>query len=190
VKWLHPNVPLLSVAQALMMSCNSLMVATAALVGNNLATDKALATLPLAMQFIAVMVTSIPAAMLMQRIGRKAAFLLACGFGVGGGVLASTAILHHNFWQFVSGTFLVGVFNGFGNYFRFTAADSVELAQEQGGVLHHAWRRGGSHCRTNPGEIFARVDRWRRIRWQLHGGDCALSSQFLCAQFPEDCRQA
>ena len=136
MKWLHPNVPLLSVAQALMMSCNSLMVATAALVGNNLATDKALATLPLAMQFIAVMVTSIPAAMLMQRIGRKAAFLLACGFGVGGGVLASTAILHHNFWQFVSGTFLVGVFNGFGNYFRFTAADSVELAYKSKAVSY------------------------------------------------------
>lgn len=125
---LHPNVPLLTVAQALMMSSNSLMVATAALVGNNLATDKSLATLPLAVQFIAVMCTSIPAAMLMQKIGRKAAFLLACGFGLGGGILTSTAILQANFWLFVAGVFLVGVFNGFGNYFRFTAADSVELA--------------------------------------------------------------
>lgn len=136
MKWLHPNVPLLSMAQALMMSCNSLIVASAALVGNALAADKALATLPLAVQFIAVMLTSLPAAWLMQRIGRKRAFLLACGFGVGGGVLTSTAILQHHFWLFVAGTFLVGMFNGFGNYFRFTAADSVELPYKSKAVSY------------------------------------------------------
>ena len=49
-----------------MMSNNSLLVATAALVGFNLAEDKSFATLPLAVQFIAVMCTSIPAAMVME----------------------------------------------------------------------------------------------------------------------------
>lgn len=127
MKYLHPNVPILTIAQALMMSSNSLIIATSALVGYNLAVDKSLATLPLAIQFIAVMCTSIPAAMLMQRIGRKAAFLVACFFGIGGAVLASTAILNNQFWMFAAGTTLIGVFNGFGNYFRFTAADSVEL---------------------------------------------------------------
>ena len=136
MRFLHPNVPLLAIGQALMMSSNSLMVATAALVGYNLAVDKSLATLPLAMQFIAVMCTSIPAAMLMEKIGRKAAFLFACGFGVGGGVLASTAILNHQFWLFVAGTTLVGIFNGFGNYFRFTAADSVEPAYKSKAVSY------------------------------------------------------
>jgi len=119
-----------------MMSCNSLMVATAALVGNNLATDKSLATLPLAAQFIAVMCTSIPAAMVMQRIGRKKAFLIACFFGVGGGILTSTAILAGNFWQFVGGVVCFGIFNGFGNYFRFTAADSVEPAYKSKAVSY------------------------------------------------------
>jgi len=133
---LHRNVPLLAVAQALMMSCNSLMVATAALVGYSLAQDKSLATLPLASQFIAVMCTSIPAAMVMQRIGRKKAFLVACFFGAGGGLLTSTAILNHNFWLFVMGVALVGVFNGFGNYFRFTAADSVELPYKSRAVSY------------------------------------------------------
>lgn len=119
-----------------MMSSNSLIVATAALVGYSLAPDKALATLPLAMQFIAVMCTSIPAAVVMGKIGRKAAFLLACGFGAGGGLLASTAIVNQQFWLFVAGTTLVGVFNGFGNYFRFTAADSVELAYKSKAVSY------------------------------------------------------
>jgi len=136
LKSLHPNVPILTMAQALMMSSNSLIVATAALVGYNLAIDKSLATLPLAVQFIAVMCTSIPAAMVMQKFGRKAAFLLACGFGVGGGILASTAILNNNFWGFVAGTTCVGIFNGFGNYYRFTAADSVPIAYKSKAVSY------------------------------------------------------
>ena len=124
---LHPNVPILTVAQALMMSSNSLIVATAALVGYNLAEDKSLATLPLAVQFIAVMCTSIPAAMLMEKIGRKPAFLVACLFGIGGGALTSFGIMQSEFWIFVAGTTLIGIFNGFGNYYRFTAADSVAV---------------------------------------------------------------
>lgn len=121
------NVPLLAVCQALMMSAASLIIATAALVGVSLAEDKSLATLPLAAQFIAIMLTSIPAAMLMQRIGRKSAFMFATLFGVTGGVLTTTAIMQGEFWLFVVGTACVGVFNGFGNYYRFAAADAVEI---------------------------------------------------------------
>ena len=121
------TVPLLAICQALMMSAASLIIATAALVGASLAEDKSLATLPLAAQFIAIMLTSIPAAMLMQRIGRKPAFMFATLFGVCGGVLTTTAIIQGEFWLFVAGTACVGVFNGFGNYFRFAAADAVEL---------------------------------------------------------------
>lgn len=120
------NVPLLAISQALMMSSMSLIITTVALVGMMLATDKSLATLPLAVLFFAVMSTSIPAAMLMKRIGRKAAFMFATLFGISGGSLATFAIIENNFWLFVISTGLVGIFNGFGHYFRFTAADAVE----------------------------------------------------------------
>ena len=105
-----------------------MIVATAALVGFALATDKSLSTLPLAAQFIATMLTSIPAAMLMQRLGRKASFMLATLFGVAGGFLGCLAILNHRFWLFVLATTLIGVFQGFSNYIRYTAAESVEIA--------------------------------------------------------------
>ena len=54
-----------------MMSGSSMIIATTPLVGFALAADKSLSTLPLAAQFIAMMLTTIPAALLLQKIGRK-----------------------------------------------------------------------------------------------------------------------
>ena len=106
-----------------MMSSNSLIIATAALVGLKIAPDKSLATLPQALVMVAVMLTTVPAALLMQRIGRKRGFMIATLFGATGSVLATAAIIKAEFWLFALAVALVGVFNGFGNYYRFTAAD-------------------------------------------------------------------
>ena len=73
----HKNVWLLALAQALMMSVNTLLITASAIIGYDLAANKSLATLPLAVQFCATMLTSIPASMLMGRFGRRAGFLVA-----------------------------------------------------------------------------------------------------------------
>jgi MFS family permease len=119
------NVPLLATCQALMMSATSLIITTAALVGFALAENKSWATLPLAAQFIATMCTTIPAALLMERIGRRQGFMLASLFGASGAVFATLAILKGKFSLFIFGTVQIGIFNGFGNYYRFAAADGV-----------------------------------------------------------------
>lgn len=126
MRGLNRNVPLLALAAALTISVGTLIAATAALVGNNLATDKSLATLPVAMMFVATMCTSIPAGMLMQRIGRKAAFLWSSLAGIAGAALAAFAIVQHVFWLFVLGTIFIGVYTGFSNFYRFAAADTVD----------------------------------------------------------------
>lgn len=117
------NVLLLAASQAMLMTGGSLLIATSALVGYRLSPDKALATLPLAMQMLASMLTSIPASLLMQRVGRRAGFLLGSGIGIAGAGLATVAIVTGNFMLFVLGAALSGVFAGFGNYYRFAAAD-------------------------------------------------------------------
>lgn len=127
---INRNVRLLSVAQALMMSATSLIITSSALVGAALAPTKALATLPLALQFIAIMLTSIPAAMLLKRLGRRQGFRLSTILGLSGGALATTAIITQSFWLFALGTMLVGSFNAFANYYRFTAADSVDTSNK------------------------------------------------------------
>ena len=57
------NVILLALCQAFFMTSTSAIITVAALVGHGLAEDKALATLPLAMQFASMMVVTIPASL-------------------------------------------------------------------------------------------------------------------------------
>ena len=125
MKKLFGNVTVLALCQALMMSAMSLITATSALVGYELASDKSYATLPFAAVLTATMMTSIPAARLMQRIGRKASFILASVIGLLGAGGSTLGIIQHDFWIFLSASVLIGVFNGFGTYYRFTAADAV-----------------------------------------------------------------
>ena len=125
---LSRNVPLLAFCQAMAMSGASLTVATAALVGFQLAEDKSLSSFPLAMQYIAIMLSSVPAAMLMNRIGRKPAFIFSTLFAFSGAAIAALSIIQQSFMGFVVGVALIGVFNSFANYYRFAAADVVPVS--------------------------------------------------------------
>ena len=117
------NVLLLAASQAMFMTGGSLLIATSALVGYRLSPDKALATLPLALQMMAGMLTSIPASLLMQRIGRRAGFLLGSSIGIAAACLAAYAIVNANFVLFAVSAAMSGMFAGFANYYRFAAAD-------------------------------------------------------------------
>ena len=117
------NVFLLSISQALMVTCTSLMLTASALVGRALADNKALSTLPFAMLFLSQMLSTIPASFYMGRVGRRLGFMTSALFGLTGAVVTTVAIFQGNFVLFCSGTILIGVFNGFGQYYRFAAAE-------------------------------------------------------------------
>ena len=117
------NVWLLSFCQALMNTGNVLLVATSSLVGYHLAADKSLATLPLGLQFLGTMLTTIPASMLMKHVGRRPGFMVGTLLGLSGTALATWGILHDAFAPFCAGAALFGAFNGFGTYYRVAAAD-------------------------------------------------------------------
>jgi len=115
----------LALAQALMMTVNTLLLTSSAIIAQQIATNKALATLPLALQFSATMFTTIPASMMMQKWGRKVGFLFASVLGIAGGAMFITAINAQSFALFCVSSILVGIFTGFGNFMRFTAAELV-----------------------------------------------------------------
>lgn len=130
------NIPILALCQALFMSGTSLMVATTALVGYALADDKAYASLPFTLQLLATMFTSIPAAMLMARIGRKKTFLFGSVLAMFGAAICAFAVVENSFFLFILGSVLIGVFSGFANYYRFTAADSVDTAHKSRAISY------------------------------------------------------
>ncbi len=110
------------------MTSNMLVMTSSALVGYSIATDKSLATLPLALQFLATMAATIPASMLMKRVGRKLGFLLGAGIWAAGAGLSIHAIFAADFVLFCVGAALIGAFNAFALYYRFAAADVASEA--------------------------------------------------------------
>lgn len=117
------NVLLLAASQAMMMTGGALLIATSALVGFRLSPDKSLATLPLAVQMLAGMLTTVPASLIMKAVGRQRGFLMGCSIGMAGAALAAYAIVAGSFTLFAVAAALSGIFIGFGNYYRFAAAD-------------------------------------------------------------------
>jgi MFS family permease len=119
------NVLILASTQALFQTVSVMVITLSGIVGWMLATDKSLATLPIAMMMVAAAVTMIPASLLMQRYGRKAGFLLGASLGGVGGLLAAVAIWLDNFALFVAANMLVGSYQAFAQYYRFAAADAA-----------------------------------------------------------------
>ena len=119
------NVLLLAACQALMMSGTSLNMTISALVGHAMADDKSLSTLPLALQFLATMLATIPASMLMKRIGRRDGFTVGVLIGLVGAATSAWGVFANDFWLFAAGGVPLGVFNGFAQFYRFAAADTA-----------------------------------------------------------------
>ena len=122
------TVLLLALCQALAMTGQSILGTTAAIVGNILAADKALSTLPVAVQMTGTMLATVPAALLMARIGRRGGFWTGAAIGVAGASVAAAAIFAQSFVLFCVGTFLIGANTGFVQQYRFAASEAADDA--------------------------------------------------------------
>ena len=114
---------LLAASQALMLSGVVLSMTLAAILGAALAPDKGLATLPIAAMVVGTAITSLPAALLMRHIGRRAGFVVGAGVGLAGSAAAAAGLWWGSFSLFVLGHLLIGAYQGFGSYYRFAAAE-------------------------------------------------------------------
>lgn len=131
----HPAaVAVLVVCQALAMTCSALVITTTALVGRMLAPDPELATLPLAVQFLALMGTTRTAAWAMGRWGRRPGFSTGAAAGIVGGTLASLAVVFQAFALFTLGAALIGAFLAHAMHYRFAAADTVPPGRQSAAI--------------------------------------------------------
>ncbi len=124
----HRAVFVLALAQATAMICNSIMIVTSGLTGQMLAEHKGYATLPLAFQFIATMLTTFPASFLMKRVGRKLGFMTGALIGIAGGLVMAAATLVGSYWLFAFGNTIFGVSAAFTLFYRFAAAEAADDA--------------------------------------------------------------
>ena len=117
------NVAVLATCQMLFGTARSLVVSTAPLISYAMATEKALATLPHALVIVGTALLTLPAALLMRRIGRRNGFAIGGLVGAVGGVVCVYAVLGGYFWWFSLGTLLFGASAGFAQHYRFAVTD-------------------------------------------------------------------
>ncbi|SEM50633.1 MFS transporter [Halomonas caseinilytica] len=123
------TVSLLSLCQALLVSGNILLIAVSPLIGAQLAPAPAWSTAPVATQWLGLMCATIPASLIMARLGRRRGFVLGNLMGITGAALAVLALHAQRFDLFLVATWLIGIGIGFGQLYRFAA---VEAAPEGG----------------------------------------------------------
>ncbi|MES2710316.1 MAG: MFS transporter [Pseudomonadota bacterium] len=114
---------LLFCCQALMNSTMVGQVAMGALIGHSLAEDKALATLPMAVQMTAVMVASIPASMLFARLGRRFGFMVGACCSILGSLVFAAGVWKGDFLLYCLGAIPAGLGFGIAQHYRFAAAE-------------------------------------------------------------------
>jgi predicted MFS family arabinose efflux permease len=100
-------------------------IAMAPLIGHTLAENKALATLPLAIQMTAVMAASIPAAIIFSRLGRRAGFAVGAVCSLLGSLTLALGVWRADFLIYNLGAVFAGAGFGIAQHYRFAAAEAA-----------------------------------------------------------------
>jgi MFS family permease len=117
------NVALLAACQALLFTNNSTLIAINGLAGLSLAPYIGLATLPVTCWVLGGAIGTMPASLHMKRVGRQRGLMSGTLWGVVGALICASAIWLQSFWLLCFGTLVWGVYNAYGQYYRFAAAD-------------------------------------------------------------------
>lgn len=119
------NIRVLVAAQALGGASPAIIVSLGGLVGQMLASNPALATLPVSIYNLGLALGTIPAALLMQRAGRRTVYLLGALMGLMAGLVSAFGIMSSAFTMFCVGTFIAGFYGSCVQSYRFAAADTA-----------------------------------------------------------------
>ncbi len=125
------NLTLYFLAQVIFVSGSVLIVTLGGIVGSEMAPHPSLATLPLSLMVIGTALATVPAALLMQRIGRRYGFAGGALLAVSGSLLAVLGLEINSFALFTAAVGLIGATLAFSAQFRFAAAENV--ARERAG---------------------------------------------------------
>ena len=119
------NLSLLVAAQALGGASPPIIISLGGLVGQQLSSNPTATTLPVSIYQLGLALSTLPAAWLMQRLGRRWAYVLGAVLGVLSGIIAARGIAQSDFVTFCIGTALAGFYAACVQSYRFAAADAV-----------------------------------------------------------------
>ena len=123
------NVYVLAVAQALSAAGMMTVFLLGGILGSGLAPMPELATLPVALTVVGLAATTIPAALLMERFGRRAAFVSSSLLAAAAALVVAWAVVQSSFALLCAATLVLGANLAFQQQQRFAAAESVPPAQ-------------------------------------------------------------
>jgi len=103
---------------ALTVFAQALTTTTLPLAGAVLAPKAAWGALPYALFFVGAALATLPAAILTDRFGRRAALALGASLGLAGGVIAARNVASGHFAGLALGALWLGVAQGFGFFYR------------------------------------------------------------------------
>jgi len=119
------NVLLLAACQALFWGALMIGITMSGLVGQILADNKALATLPAGLIALVTIFVAGPASTLMQRLGRRTGFLIGAAAGLIGGGVSAAGIFAGDFVIFCLGNAILGIYQAIGQFYRLAATDAI-----------------------------------------------------------------
>jgi MFS family permease len=124
--FMHRQVFLLACAQALFQTASVMVMTVGGLAGGHIASRPELATMPIAAMFLGTAAATFPASMWMTRVGRRAGFVLGALLGVAGGIAGAAGIWIGSLLLLSFGTFLVGAYQAFAQFYRFAAGEVAD----------------------------------------------------------------
>ncbi len=119
------NLLILVSCQLISATGSTAIVTLGGIIGSTLTGNQALATLPVSMMVVAIAATTIPATMLMRKLGRSRGFAIASLSAAVAVVIAVVALIHNSFQLFIIANMLFGINMAFTQQYRFAAAESV-----------------------------------------------------------------
>ena len=143
---LRRNILVLAFAQAMFQSVQGMAISTTPLAALSilgggatliaqpqfswlgLTNDGQLATVPIFLAHLGLMTTTMPASLLMARLGRRAGFTIGGLAGMLSGAISLAGIYQQNFAIICLGSYFQGMAAAFAWYFRFAAADAADAS--------------------------------------------------------------
>ena len=123
----YKNLIILFFCQLVSVSGSIIFATIGGIVGSNLASDPALATLPITLMIIGTALSTVPATMVMKRTSRRFGFCLAAFIAFCAMLLAAYALQSSSYVLFCVATGSFGFNMAFAQQYRFAAAESVPL---------------------------------------------------------------